>query len=148
MAVVNLERRIQAPLESVFRAIGDPNVFGKVVGGVTQTVFLSEATSGAGTRFRQTRTVGGRENTMDFEITEWVAKERIRIVNEIHGTVWDSVFSFAPADGATRLTLRMETRSRPLLARVLMPIMLALFIKKAIAWDLDAVKAYCEGIGE
>jgi hypothetical protein len=37
----------------------------------------------------------------------------------------------------------METRSQRLLPRLLMPL-ISLFSKKAIARDIDAVKAFCE----
>lgn len=144
MASVTVARRIDAPVDSVFGAVSDPRRFAEAIGGVSAVEFLSPATSGTGTRFRQTRTNGGKTMTMDFEVTEWIPNERIRIVNEIHGTTWDSVFTFAPDRGATALTMRMGTRSRPWLARVLVPVMMPLFINKAVAKDIDALKAYCE----
>jgi hypothetical protein len=85
---------------------------------------------------------------MDFEVTEWAKDEHVRIVNETHGTVWDTVFSCKTARGGTLLTTRMETRSKPLGARLLMPIMIALFIRRAIAKDLESVKEYCERVGK
>ncbi len=143
MATITVIRSIQAPAEIVFQTVADPRRFAQVIAGVTQVELLSETTSGAGTRFRQSRVMNGKETTMDFEVTEYVENQRIRIVNETHGTVWDSLFTLDSSNTSTRLTMRMETRSRRLLPRLLMPLV-CLFVKKAVEKDIDAVKAYCE----
>jgi len=144
MATVTIVREIQAPVGLVFDTVANPKAFAEVLEGVTSVEFLSQTIEGLGTRFRQSRTLGGRSTTMDFEVTEYRKGERIRIFNEIHGTVWDSLFLFSPTALGTTLTMRMDTRTRPLLPRLLMPVMIALFIKKAIEKDLDALKTFCE----
>ena len=103
-------------------------------------------TSGLGTRFRQSRVMNGRETTMDFAVTEYVENERIRIVNETHGTEWDSLFTFAAAPGATTLQLVMDARASRPLTRLLLPLV-CLLVRKAVAKDIDAVKAWCEDAG-
>jgi uncharacterized protein YndB with AHSA1/START domain len=143
MATVRIVRSIQAPAAVVFRAVADPQLFAQAIGGVTRLEFLSAVRSGVGTRFRQTRRMDGRESTMEFEITEHVGNERVRIVNETHGTTWDSVFTVAPAGSSATLSMVMTTRSRRLLPRLLMPL-ICLVIRKAVARDIDAVKALCE----
>lgn len=147
MASLTVVRSIRAPVEVVFRNIADHRRFGEAVGGVTHFDFLSPMEMGLGTRFRQTRTMNGQTTTMDFEVTEFVENKRIRIVNETHGTVWDSVFDLEPADDGSTLTMRMETKSRSLLPKILLPIMIPLFIKRAVEKDVDALKAYCERPG-
>ena len=89
--------------------------------------------------------MNGRENTMEFDVTESIPNERVRIVNETHGTVWDSVFRVAPSNGHAVLTMRMETRSRRLHQKLLMPLIM-LVIRKAVEKDMDAVQAYCEKV--
>lgn len=143
MAKVTVVRHIHAPVETVFQTVADPRRFSQVISGVTHFEYLSPTTSGLGTRFRQSRVMNGREDPMDFEITEFVDNKRVRILNETHGTIWDSLFTFASSGTSTTLTLRMEARSSRLLWRVLLPL-LCLVIKKAVAKDIDAVKASCE----
>jgi uncharacterized protein YndB with AHSA1/START domain len=143
MATITVERTIHSPASTVFQTIADPRLFAQAIEGVTGVEVLPGVPSGAGLRFRQSRTIGGRSGTMDFEITEAVPDARVRIVNETHGTVWDSVFSLAPSAGGTELTMRMETRSQRLLPRLMMPIV-CLMIRKAVAKDIDGVKAFCE----
>jgi hypothetical protein len=82
--------------------------------------------------------------TMDFEVTDYVENERVRIVNEIHGTRWDSLITLTPSSASTTLAMRMDTKTGPLVPRLLMPLMLRLFIRKAVEKDFDVVKAFCE----
>jgi hypothetical protein len=88
--------------------------------------------------------LSGKEMTLDFDVTDYVENQRVRIVNEIHGTRWDSVITLTPSSAATTLTMRMDTTTRPLVPRLLMPLMLRLFIKRSVEKDFDAVKAFCE----
>jgi uncharacterized protein YndB with AHSA1/START domain len=140
---VTVSRNVHAPAEVVFRAVADPTRFAQAITGVTQLEVLAAPAAGVGTRYRQTRTMNGKETTMEFEVTEYVKNKRVRILNETHGTVWDSVFTFVPSAGSTILTMRMEARSQRLLPRLLMPL-ICLLIRKSVEKDIDAVKSYCE----
>jgi len=146
LAVVTVVRVVRAPVERVFATVAHKRRFAQAIGGVTAIEDLSDVTSGVGTRFRQTRVMNGRETTMDFAVTEYVENERIRIVNETHGTVWDSLFTFAGAPGGTTLRLVMDARGDRPLTRLLLPLV-CLLVRKAVARDIDAVKAYCEDAG-
>jgi uncharacterized protein YndB with AHSA1/START domain len=143
MATITVSRRIQAPADVVFRAIADPKRFAAAVGGVTRTEILPGVPSGAGMRYRQTRALDGKERTMDFEMTEYVPNQRLRIVNETDGTVWDSLFTFVSAGHGTDLTMRMDTKSKPLFAKIMVPLVSGL-IRGAVEKDIDALKTYCE----
>jgi hypothetical protein len=145
VAAITVVRPIRAPVAVVYETIVDPRRFADAISGVTKLEILSANTSGAGTRFRQSRTMNGRENTMEFDVIESVPNECVRIVNETHGTVWDSVFRVAPSNGHAVLTMRMETRSRRLYQRLLMPLIM-LMIRKAVEKDMDAVTAYFENV--
>ena len=143
LASVTVIRSIQAPAEAVFEVLADPDRFAQAISGVTQLEVLSGMRSGVGTRYRQSRTMNGKESVMEFEVTEHVKNERLRILNETHGTVWDSLFTLAPIGSSTTLTMRMEARSRRLIPRMLLP-MICLLIRKAVEKDIDAVKVACE----
>ena len=144
MASIDVVRRIEAPASRVFAAVADPRAFAKAVGGVTRLEVLHEPSEGPGLRYRQTRALNGRTMTMDFEVTELEPDRRVRIVNETHGTTWDSVFTMEPASAvASTLAMHMDARSPRLLPKLLLPIA-CLFIRKAVARDIDAVKAWCE----
>ena len=144
MATLKIVRTIHAPAAVVFDTVADPARFAEAISGVTKLEFLSSTKSGAGERFRQSRLMNGKEMTLDFDIAECVPNQRVRIVNEVHGTKWDSLITLTPSNAFTTLTMRMDTKTRPLVPRLLMPVMLRLFIRKAVEKDFDAVKTCCE----
>jgi hypothetical protein len=86
----------------------------------------------------------GREASTELEVTEYVPDERVRLVSDAGGTIWDTVFT-VQADGAgTELSMVMDARPYKLTARVVNP-MISRMLTKALEADMDAVKAYCEG---
>jgi len=144
MACVTIARTINSPAEVVFRTVAEPEQFAKAIVGVTKLEFLSKTTSGVGTCFRQTRVMKGKSHTMDFEVAEYVKNQRVRIVNETHGTTWDSLFTLEPEGNATTLTMRMDAKSEQRMTRLLLPLV-CIMVRKAVEGDMDAVRAACEG---
>lgn len=145
MTRTRASREIGAPVSTVFATIADPVNYTKAVPQITRVEFLTDQRSGVGTRFRETREMRGRDAATELEVTEYVLNERVRMVSRASGTVWDSVFAVTSTGdgGATRLDLVMEARPYRLLARVFVPLTKGI-VAKAIAGDMDAVKAYLE----
>ena len=105
--------------------------------------FLSDRETGAGTRFRETRIMRGRESSTVLEVTEFVDDDRVRLVADSHGALWDSEFVVRSRGGLTELTLTMEARPHSLLARIIVPITRGM-VRQALEKDMDAVKRWCE----
>ncbi|MCY4573432.1 MAG: SRPBCC family protein [Gemmatimonadetes bacterium] len=145
MTRTRLTRIISAPIDRVFDTIADPVNYTRAVPQITKVEFLTDQRNGVGTRFRETREMRGREAATELEVTEYVVNERVRLVSRAGGTVWDSVFTVTPTEDGrtTRLDLVMEARPYRLLARVFVPLMKGV-VAKAVAGDMDAVKAYLE----
>ena len=143
MPRTTITRAIDAPVESVFATIADMKNFSKAVPHIVNVVFLSDVHAGSGTRFRETRLMHGKERSTELEVTEYVENERVRMVADTDGTVWDSLFVVSPVEGRTRLDFTMDARPHKLLPKLLVPLMKGL-VQKAIEKDMDAVKAYCE----
>lgn len=143
MSQTRISRTIAASADRVFRTIADVREFSAAVPEIVGVELLSEKRAGVGTRFRETRRYGKREVTTELEVTEHEKNQRIRIVSDTGGTVWDSLFTVRAADGGTQLELVMDARPHGLLARITTPLMRGV-IRKAIERDMDAVKAYCE----
>ncbi len=146
MTETTVTRTIHAPVEAVFEAVSDVSNFAEAVPDIVRVEFLTESRVGVGTRFRETRLMGKREASTVLEVTEYVKNERVRLVSDAGGTVWDSLFTVTPAgDGqCARLDLVMEARPYRLLARVFVPLMKGV-VGKAVARDMDAVKGWVEG---
>lgn len=144
MGRTTVSRVIHAPLEKVFDTVAHIDNFSKVVPEIVRVEFVSENRSGVGARFRETRRMGKREMTVELEVKEYVENDRIRIVSDTAGTVWDSLFTVKPAaESATELTLTMDAKAHEFLPKLVNPLFKGL-IRKGIEKDMDAVKAHCE----
>ncbi len=143
MTSMTVTRTIDAPPDRVFAAVSEVGNLPAVVPDVVGIEILSDTGSGVGTRFRETRLMHGKETVTELEVTELVANDRIRMVADSHGTVWDTVFRVRAVGERTELVLTMEARAHGLLPRLLNPVMKGLF-KKGLAKHVDAVQEYCE----
>lgn len=146
MTRVTVSRTIAASPETIFRAISDIPNLPDTVPDIVRVEMLSETSAGVGTRFRETRVMNGKESVTELEVTEYRAGERVRMVADSHGTVWDSVFTVKPTGEAAEraeLTITMDARAHKLLPRLLNPVFKGLY-RKGLLRHVDAVKAYCE----
>ncbi len=148
MTRTELSLTVDAPVGVVFSTVADISNFSKAVPHIEHVEFLSETRRGVGARFRETRLMGSRRATTELEVTEYVQDERVRFVSDAGGTVWDTTFTVErqPDGRGTRLVMVMEARPHKLVAKLVTPLMKRV-IAKAIAADLDAVKAYAEASG-
>ena len=145
MSRTEIRRTIAAPADKVFAVVADVEQFSRAVENIERVEFVSDTRTGLGTRFRETRLMRGREATVELEITEFAPPERVRLLSEAGGVRWDTVFTVARAQGGNaRLTMVMEATPLTLPARLMVPLMKGM-VRKAIAADMDAVRAYCEG---
>ncbi len=144
MAQVTVQRHIAAPVDRVFQAVAHIENFAKAVPQISNVEFLTESHVGVGTRFRETRVMHGKEASTELEVTEYEPNDRVRLVADSHGTVWDTVFTVKPANGGTDLEMVMDAKAYKLLAKLMNPLVCRM-ISKYVAADMDAVKAYCEG---
>ncbi len=134
---------IEAPVETVFDTIAHSENFMEASPAIVHIEFVTEQRRGAGTRFRETRRMGKREATVELEVAEYVANERVRIVSDEGGTIWDTLFTVTPTETGTRLDVEMDARHHKLMPRIVYPF-IAPMIRKAVAADLEAVKEHCE----
>ena len=138
-----VRRTIDAPADFVFRTVAEIENYSKAIPHIVDVEFLSDVRSGVGSRFRETRLMMGREASTILEVTEYVENDRVRIVSDEGGTIWDSVFTVSPVDGGTELTLVMDAAPYTFKSRILTPVM-KLVIRMGLVKDMDAVKEYCE----
>ena len=144
MSRTEIQRTIAAPADKVFAVVANVEQFSRAIENIERVEFVSDIQTGLGTRFRETRLMRGREATVELEITEFAAPERVRFLSEAGGVKWDTVFTVARARGGnTRLMLVMEATPLTFPARLMVPLMKGM-VRKAIAADMDAVKRYCE----
>ena len=136
-------RVINAPRERVFDVVAHIEHFSKAVPHITSVEYVTDKRRGVGTRFRETRILRGRQATTELEVTEYVENERIRLVADEGGTIWDTTFTVADSGAGTTLDMVMDAKAYKLHARIV-NLLVKPMIGKAIDGDMDAVKAYCE----
>ena len=147
MSSTTVTRTIDAPQELVFAAVSEVENLPRVVPDIVGIEILGDSDSGVGTRFRETRLMSGKEAVTELEVTEFVENERVRMIADSHGTIWDSVFTVRREAAGTELELRMDANAQKLVPRLLNPVLKGLF-KKGLDKHMDAVKDYCERGGQ
>lgn len=139
-------RTIKAPLDLVFQTVSDVRNFRAAVPHIVKIEFLSDQQVGVGTRFRETRVMHGREQAVEIEIAEHVENERVRMVSDAGGAIWDTEFSLSKAGGDVELNMRMDVRPYRFLARMMIALIRGM-VAKGVESDMDAVKSFCEAGG-
>ena len=134
---------IDAPVEVVFNTVAHIEEFRLALPHIVDVEYLTEQTSGVGTRFRETRLMQGKHHVTDLEVTEYDPHHRVRLVTDTNGTVWDTVFSVQDREGETRLELAMDANAHKLSAKIVTPLIKG-FVHHAIEADMDRIKKYCE----
>ena len=96
MGRTTVSRTIKAPSAAVFETVAQVDNYTKAVPDIVEVEYLSEQHMGVGTRFRETRLMGKRKASTELEVTEYVPNERVRLVSDQGGTIWDTVFTVTP----------------------------------------------------
>ncbi len=143
MTRVTVSREISAPAEHIFNAIADLSALPEKDPDVLRVEFVNERRQGVGTRFREIRRMKRREIVTELEVTEYEPGERIRMVTDSHGTVWDTVYRLSPTPRGAAVSITMDARPHKLLPRLLNPLMKGVF-RKGMQKHLEALGAYCE----
>ena len=143
MKPVNDSRVISASAQSVFLAIADIENLPQARPHILSIEFLSDQKSGVGTRYRETRRKGKGTEQTELEVTELVENEKVRLVSNAGGTIWDTTFAIAPLENQVRLDVTMEIQPYNFLAKLFIPWFRGAVVK-GVAFDLDCIKSHCE----
>jgi carbon monoxide dehydrogenase subunit G len=147
----SLTQHIQAPPEKVWSVITDIPGSAATLSGVEAVQLLTEGPYAEGTRWKETRKMLGRSETVEMWVAQ-VDRPRSTTVKAAQGGAdYSTRFNLAPRDGGTDLTLTFG-------AEVLKPtaasrVMMAVFGKmgmaatrKALAKDLAEIAAKAESL--
>lgn len=151
-----LSTHINATQQAVFQTASDfPNAQ-SFIAAIDHVEMLEAATDGSpigvGTRFRETRTMFGRQATETMEVTEFDPPRAYTLSANSHGMQYScrvTVLEEQPGigGGGCRLSYDFNATPTTLLARVTCPIM-GIFMKgamrKAMDKDLVDIKGYIE----
>lgn len=105
---LTLERSIDASTAAVWRVLTDLEGTAAVLSGVTRVERLAGAGYSIGTRWRETRTMLGREASEEMEVVGIVPGRSTTIAAESHGMRYRTEFTLEPIEGEARTLLRMR----------------------------------------
>jgi hypothetical protein len=146
---LSVSREISAPASTVWALATDLDRWVEVVSGIDGVERLDGGAGfGPGTRWRETRTLFGKQATEDIEITDVDSGRRYDTLAESHGARYHSAVQVDAIDDArSRLTMSFDAEPQSLLAKVLgvvMGPMMASASRKALERDLADLAAAAE----
>jgi uncharacterized protein YndB with AHSA1/START domain len=146
MPGLSVVRSIAAPPEKVWAVFTDLKASADRLSAVKAVEVFTAGPFGVGTRWRETRTMFGREATEDMEITAVDPGRSYTAEAASHGSHYTSRFDFAPTEDGTDVTFSFTGESHGamrVVGAVMWP-MLKGKMAKELRRDLDDLAVYCE----
>lgn len=147
----SLTQHVNASPEKVWAVISDIPGSAATLSGVESIQMVSEGPYGEGTRWKETRSMMGRRETVELWVSQADPPRSTTVKALQGGADYTSRFALAERDGGTDLTLTFG--AEVLRPTVLSKIMMALFGKigmsmtrKALAKDLAEIAAKAESL--
>lgn len=148
MQDVEVRRHVAAPVQRVWEIATDLAGSPQVIRGIDAVEVLTPGPFGAGTRWRETRTMMGRSATEEMTVTAVDPQRSYRVEAASRGAEYVSTFTFTPtADGGTDVTTTFGGRPTSAVARVLGAITAPLgrrAVTKALEQDLHDIAVAAE----
>ena len=148
MSAVTVCRTIEAPFERVWEVATDIAGSGQTLSGVERVEMLSEGDFGVGTRWRETRTMLGRQATEVMWVTDVDTGRSYTVEAQSHGARYLSTLTFTTTSPErTEVAHRFEAQPLSMATKVLTKLtgpLAARPVTKALQKDLDDLAAAAE----
>ncbi len=148
MREIKLTRTVAAPPQRLWEVVTDLDSVSRHISGISRIERLDGGNGfEVGTRWRETRTMFGREATEEMEVTGLEPGRSYTVEADGRGAHYRSVFTVEPHPDGSRLTTTFAGQPRGALARVLAATIGRLFegaTRKALQRDLDEMAAAAE----
>jgi carbon monoxide dehydrogenase subunit G len=146
MPTITVEQSIRATPERVFDLSTNVHEWADMVPAITRVEVLTDGPVGLGTRFRETRTMFGKQATEEMEFVEFERPRRYALGAESHGCRYHTSFDVVPEGDGCRLVMSFSGEPQTLAAKLMAVVMKPMMRKMAdlCAKDLAAVKARAE----
>ena len=149
MPGVEVTATIAASPERVFEVATDLENLVENTSGIDSLEVLTDGPFGEGTRWRETRTLYGKQATEEMWVTGCDPPRSYVVEAESHGAHYRTEITFVPEGDATRVTFVFGARPLSFVARlfsVFSGLMLK-SVKKALEQDLADLKRVAESSG-
>jgi hypothetical protein len=148
VATVKVSSDIGAPVGDVFARFTDIQQGPAQVSGIKDIQMLTPGGFSLGTRWRETREVLGRRDEAEMEVTAFEMNRGYTITHHKGGVRIDTVFTFEPLPGGTRVSIEFGLNSQGLPPGLLSPLEWAISgkVRDVLTRDLADLKASLERI--
>ena len=134
---IAVHHHVEASPQEVFAVAADfPNA-ARVIQAIEKVEMLTEGPVGVGTRFRETRTMFGKEATEEMEVAVFEPPHRYVLHAESHGSKYVSGLTFEPEDAGTRVTMHFDAEPLTFFAKVMSLLMKPMLKKMAQICEKD-----------
>lgn len=148
MSAVTTRKTIDAPAERVWALATDIARFPETLSGVNSVEVLTEGAFAPGTRWRETRTMFGREATEEMWVGTVDPGRSYTVEAESHGMRYLSTFTFTAATPErTEVVLTFDGRAQGTVAKVMAMVtgpLASRSVGKALQQDLDDLAVAAE----
>ncbi len=149
MQEIKVTREIQAPPDRVWMVVTDLERAPEVISGIEKIERLDGGGDfGIGTKWRETRTMFGRQATEEMEVTALDEGRSYTVEADGHGAHYTSTLTVEPAAAGSRVVMTFGAEPQGKLATFMAATVGRLFqgaTKKALAKDLDDIAAAATG---
>ncbi|MGA1203068.1 MAG: SRPBCC family protein [Planctomycetota bacterium] len=141
------ERVIASPRDEVFRVFTDLEGAPERIRGIDRMELLTEGPMEEGTRFRETRTMFGKEATEEMTVSEFEAGRGYVTLAESCGARYRAGWTFEDCEGGTKVIFDFESTPVTLMAKLTSPILGLFFgrmMKRCLTDDFDDLQKSLE----
>lgn len=144
---LDITQDIAAPPDQVFARIADIPNWADHISGIDRVEMLTEGPVQVGTRFRETRTLMGKQATEEMTVAEFDPPNSITFTAESHGSRYCSGHVCERTPAGTRVRMHFEGTPVTLGAKLCAPLtfLFAPVMRKCVAQDLEDLRANIEG---
>jgi hypothetical protein len=138
MRQVTVRQPCSAPVETVWQVATDLAHASSAIEGIRSTQLLTDGPFGVGTRWRETRTMFGREATEEMEITAVDPGRSYTALAESSGMRYTTTWELVPAGDGTEIVMRFSGEPINRLSRLMSPLtgLMASSVEKAMRTDM------------
>lgn len=144
----NVRISINAPRGRIWRIITDMDKWADVISGISKVETLEKPENGlVGLKWRETRTMFGKEATEVMWITDVVENESYHTRAESHGAIYKTEMKVLESGDESVLSMTFHGTPQTLGARLMWALMGFMFknsTKKALQQDLNDIKRAAE----
>jgi hypothetical protein len=143
---IAVECFVEAPPDAAFSTAIDISNWPRFISGVQSVELLTPGPLAAGTRFRETRSMFGRQASEVMTLAQVEPPRRFLFTAFNHGTAYRAEHLFVPEAAGTRTTLIFEGRPATVLARLFAPLgwLFLGTLKRQLESDLTDLKLEAE----